>query len=175
MDTRARARNSDAMPGVSSTVATFVFVWAVTLFANRVPTWQRVPAWELVSTAGVSAYAAVAMIAGWRYVATGRKVFGWIHSVQMLVVAIASVPIMLYCLVLIPRLGYSGPAAGPGIGGVLILGAMFLAAIVCVVFGGCGLGVLRHISLQSKSEASAVVDEETLNELSRRFPYCPKR
>lgn len=163
------------MPRVSSFLATLVFVWAITLFAGRLPTWQRVPAWELVWTAGVAAYAGVAAIAGWRYVETGRTVFGWIHAVQMLVVASASAIVLLYCLCQLPWVMYSGPAAGPGIGGVLVLVAMVLAAIVGGVFGGCGLGVLRHISHQSKSESSVVVDESTLIELSKRFPYGPKR
>jgi hypothetical protein len=163
------------MSRVSSFLATVLFVWAISIFVDRLWAWQRVPVWQIVSTGGVSAYAGVAMITGWRYIETGRKVFGSIHAAQMLVVASASAIILLYSLCKLPAVMYSGPAAGAGVGGLLVLGVTILSAFVGVVFGACGLGVLRHISLQSESESSVLAEEQTLVELPRRFPYGPKR
>jgi hypothetical protein len=148
MNTRA----SEAMSRMSSVVATVLFVWAISIYVDPLWAWQRVPVWVIVLTGGVIACAGVAMIAGWLYVATGRKVFGSIHAGQMLVVAGASTIVLLYCLCQLPWVMYSGPAAGPGIGGALVLGATILSAFVGVVFGACGFCVLRHILLQSESE-----------------------
>ncbi len=152
---RSAIRPTDTMPKLSSSVATFVFLFALFPLLSGLARFGRLPADELWPLGVVIAYSGVAMISGWRYAATGRKVFGWIHAALVLAVAVPLGLIALYLfLTSLPRLGGSGPNSDIG-AAVAFFVLAIPGGLVAVFLGWCGLGVVQHICLEPTAKSTA--------------------
>jgi hypothetical protein len=134
---------------LSSIVATLLGLVLCRLLNNMLSR-DELPANEEFWMIFAGIYAAVAIIAGWRYVVSGRRAFGWIHALLMLGVAGLCAVYGLSILGDRSIAGGRGPDANPAAG--IIYGIALLGILIAVVTAVCGIGVIRHVLRKRKNE-----------------------